>query len=84
MRILLLILFSFFIQNIFFAQQEMNFKKVAQSKPVTLDKYEFFLTKPIQTKNGIFYVKGKNKNYMIVRLSDDLKNFRQKKIKIKN
>ncbi len=83
MRILLLILFSFFIQNIFFTQQEMNFKKVAQSKPVTLDKYEVFLTKPIQTKNGVFYVKGKNKNYMIVRLSDDLKIFRQKKLKLK-
>lgn len=83
MRILFLIFFSFFIQNVFFAQQELNFKKVAQSKPISLDKYESFLTKPIQTKDGIFYVKGKHRNYMLVKLSDDLKVFRQKKIKLK-
>lgn len=83
MRILIFLFLSFIIQNIFFAQQELNFSKVAQSKPISFDKYESFLTKPIQTKDGIFYVKGKNRNYMLVKLSDDLKVFRQKKIKLK-
>lgn len=83
MRISLILIFSFLIQNAFFAQQEISLKKVAQSKPITFDKYESFLNKPIITKDGIFYIKGKNKNYMVVRLSEDLKVFRQKKIKLR-
>ncbi len=83
MRILLFLFFSFLIQNAFYAQQEISFKKVAQSRSINFDKYESFLNKPVTTKDGIFYIKGKGKNYMIVKLSNDLKVFRQKKIKLR-
>ncbi len=83
MRFLLVFIFFFLIQKAGFAQQKIDFKKVAQSRSITFDKYESFLTKPITTKDGIFYIKGKGRNYMIVKLSDDLKVFRQKKLKLR-
>lgn len=83
MRLLLILFFSLILKNTLFAQSEVSFKKIAQSRTITFDKYESFLNKPIATKDGIFFIKGKSRKYMIVKLTDDLKVFKQKKIKLR-